>query len=231
MIPWFLYHDNAHAASWNMACDEVLLEQFQSGKISCPVLRLYEFEEPSVTIGYGMRSRALESQSLPVPIVRRFTGGGWVEHKQDLVYSLVARPVGLFKEVESSYALIHQAIQAAFLQFNLNVTLTTSEASTFYFGKPCFKTPVHSDILLEGKKIAGAAQRRFANCLLHQGSIDWSCLKERVKQNQWIEVLKLEFSKLLQSAWVPFDENPVFLDEVQQKEKDKYATLEWNMRI
>ncbi|MGH8099863.1 MAG: lipoyl protein ligase domain-containing protein, partial [Chthoniobacterales bacterium] len=35
----------------------------------------------------------------------------------------------------------------------------------------CFMNPVCADVLLDGRKIAGAAQRRTRRGLLHQGSI------------------------------------------------------------
>jgi lipoate-protein ligase A len=35
----------------------------------------------------------------------------------------------------------------------------------------CFANPVHADVMLNGRKIAGAAQRRTRRGLLQQGSI------------------------------------------------------------
>jgi lipoate-protein ligase A len=35
----------------------------------------------------------------------------------------------------------------------------------------CFMNPVRADVLIDGRKIAGAAQRRTRQGLLHQGSI------------------------------------------------------------
>ncbi len=70
----------------------------------------------------------------------------------------------------------------------------------------CFDQPVFGDLLLNGKKVAGAGQKRSHGYLLHQGSIAWnllcekqSCLTKEVFQYS----LALEFSKLLELSLQP----------------------------
>jgi lipoate-protein ligase A len=52
------------------------------------------------------------------------------------------------------------------------VELATEKAlSAQLGGNICFASPVRADVLLDGRKIAGAAQRRTRRGLLQQGSI------------------------------------------------------------
>ena len=87
-----------------MAMDQALLE-LATG----PVLRVYHWAEPSVSVGY---SHELSAVSFDGPVVRRWTGGGVVWHGGDATYSLVVpmndawastRPV-------DTYRLIHGAL-------------------------------------------------------------------------------------------------------------------------
>src|SRR2546423_1117404 len=47
----------------------------------------------------------------------------------------------------------------------------TRGATDRRYSDNCFANPVRADVLLDGRKIAGAAQRRTTRGLLHQGSI------------------------------------------------------------
>jgi lipoate-protein ligase A len=57
---------------------------------------------------------------------------------------------------------------------NADVALATQAAPKV--SNACFANPVAADVLLEGRKIAGAAQRRTRTGLLHQGSIQHATL-------------------------------------------------------
>jgi len=50
-------------------------------------------------------------------------------------------------------------------------TRTTPNAQLGGTPDACFANPVRADVLIDGRKIAGAAQRRTRQGLLHQGSI------------------------------------------------------------
>jgi lipoate-protein ligase A len=105
------------------------------------------------------------------PLVRRPTGGGIVPHDADWTYSLVL-PANHswhgFKAVES-YRQVHQWIQSAFAELNLETELA-SQARKAEAGQ-CFAGHEKFDLLWRGKKIAGAAQRRTRAGLLIQGSV------------------------------------------------------------
>ncbi|MBL8892350.1 MAG: hypothetical protein JNL67_20410 [Planctomycetaceae bacterium] len=78
--------DPPAAGCWNMAVDQALLELAQ-----VPVLRLYRWATPTLTLGYfqSLRDRRQHESSLDCPVWRRSTGGGAIVHDQELTYSLI----------------------------------------------------------------------------------------------------------------------------------------------
>ena len=162
---WF--DTEPHNATLNMAIDEALLEQ-----ATLPVLRIYRWAEPSISIGYGQKLDALAADLPPWPIVRRRTGGGAVWHGDDSTYSLIipanekwsnTRPIASYQQLHESLA---QALNAS---DHGPCRLATSEDQRA--GAACFKSPALHDIMRATTKLAGAGQRRTRHGLLHQGSL------------------------------------------------------------
>lgn len=154
-----------------MAVDEWLAET--SGP---PVLRVYRWAGAWGSIGY-FGSLAEARTGLPGPSwVRRWTGGGTVDHRRDWTYTLVA-PAGSalhgMKGAES-YRVIHEALSAALAEEGMATRLASDQEST---GEAmCFSNPVGHDLVdKSGRKLAGAGQRRTRVCLLHQGSVALPC--------------------------------------------------------
>ena len=151
---------------FNMALDQFLLQT-----ISAPLLRLYRWDAPWVSFGYfGSHSHAVALHPNR-PLVRRWTGGGLVEHGNDLTYSLIIPAAHPFASIPTaqSYPLIHKCLAQA---FGPESQLAPGDPCSRPEPSPvCFTSPVADDLLLQGKKIAGAAQRRTRQGLLHQGSI------------------------------------------------------------
>ena len=83
-MPFRLILHPAASPARNMAIDESLLRHVQS-----PVLRIYSWDQPCVSIGYFQKAQLAPTDR---PMVRRFTGGGLVEHGKDLTYTHVLPP-------------------------------------------------------------------------------------------------------------------------------------------
>ncbi len=153
-------------AALQMAVDRVLLET-----APLPVLRIYRWEKPCVTIGYfGSETEA--SLSYPgLPVIRRWTGGGTVLHGQDSPYSLIVPRSEPFSRVRSgdSYRAIHAALATVLRTSIPEVHQATAHAPKC--SNACFENPVTDDLLVGGIKVAGAGQRRTRSGLLHQGSL------------------------------------------------------------
>ena len=174
-----VYHDAAaHSAAMNMAIDETLLEY-----AAVPSIRFYRWHSPALSFGYFGRFAHVASYAGERDLVRRWTGGGIVFHGDDLTYSIVlpANDNAFSESSMSIYEKVHRVLCDA-LDGNGKRSVVagrgdpgrTADARRTAFsagGYNCFANPVRADVIVDGRKIAGAAQRRTRRGLLQQGSI------------------------------------------------------------
>jgi len=174
----------SRSAAMNMAIDEALLE-----KATVPSIRLYRWNSPALSFGYFGRFSDVASYATQRDLVRRWTGGGIVLHGDDLTYSvIIPRNDPVFAGSSMSiYENVHRALRNALAAnggrvelaaMGRNAALRRSEPQwhlrTAQRAVPtnvCFANPVSADVMVNGRKVAGAAQRRTRSGLLHQGSI------------------------------------------------------------
>jgi len=163
MSPWRLLEHGTASPARNMAVDEALLREVQA-----PVLRLYGWDVPAVSLGYFQPALLVPAGR---PFVRRYTGGGLVDHAHDITYTVVLPRAHPWMELSApeSYEQIHLGVQAALAACGIRSELTPT-ASTAE-SEACFQKPVRFDIVAVDAKLSGAAQRRTREGLLHQGSI------------------------------------------------------------
>ena len=151
----------------SMAVDEWLLG---FGK---PVLRVYRWQGEWGSLGYfGSLSAAQSSFPEINRWVRRWTGGGTVDHRSDWPYTLVIPPSDEDQRLggNDSYHAIHQALAEAIQFEGLDVKLSGGDRQTG--AASCFENPVTHDLVNgSGRKLAGAGQKRTKAGLLHQGSV------------------------------------------------------------
>jgi lipoate-protein ligase A len=83
----------------------------------------------------------------------------------------------------------------------------------------CFQKPVHGDVVLDGQKLAGGAQRRTRCGMLHQGSIAAKLSTEQLRQS-FQEMLGVEFE-----AYEISDTERALAEKLT---REKYATDAWN---
>lgn len=163
-----LWIDDAERDGYrNMAVDDWLLETARR-----PVLRIYRWEPGWGSFGYFVPQAEAAALLPGLKLVRRRTGGGIVDHRKDLTYTLVV-PSGhplADQRGGASYRFIHQALAAALSPEDPDLRLAGGAVAVR--GGDCFARPVEHDLLdHDGRKIAGAGQRRSADGLLHQGSV------------------------------------------------------------
>ncbi len=149
-----------------MAIDEVLLSD-----VTQPLLRVYRWENAAVSFGYFEKWELVRKNHPSTDLVRRWTGGGIVPHGSDLTYSLIvpARCAFTKSDANATYRAIHQ--QIAKLLRDSGQPATLASAADEKKSSACFENSVCYDILLNNRKVAGAAQRRTRHGLLHQGSV------------------------------------------------------------
>ncbi len=181
---WFFLQSPAGDAATNMATDEVLLRTAtQRGRA---LLRVYSWERPAVSIGYFQKFPATLSSRYE--IVRRPTGGGLVYHGDDTTFTVVVPPGHRLHKLTTAeaYCVIHEAVAAALTQKSEILDLKFSPPRGAY---ECFQQPVAGDVVADGCKLAGGAQRRNRDGMLHQGSI-----AARVTGAQLCQAFGVEFA-------------------------------------
>jgi lipoate-protein ligase A len=152
-----------HDGSWNMAVDQAWLEQSE-----LPVLRVYRWDEPTVTLGYAQNWSKLAASLPQWPVVRRWTGGGVVLHDNDFTYSVIVPGCHPWSQTNplDSYRLIHASLAQALADGSRLAGPEDLIENPF-----CFVAPALHDIVRGKVKVAGAGQRRGKLGLLHQGSV------------------------------------------------------------
>jgi lipoyl(octanoyl) transferase len=191
-----VYHDGAaHSAATNMAIDEALLEY-----APVPSVRFYRWHSPALSFGYFGKFTRVACYAGERDLVRRWTGGGIVFHGDDLTYSIVI-PANDNAFSESSMAIyekVHRALcdalggngKRAVVAGGGNPGGAADAIRTAFSagGYNCFANPVRADVMVDGRKIAGAAQRRTRRGLLQQGSIQGIDLENGLSERFAVEL-------------------------------------------
>jgi len=223
---WLLLNSGAGAAYFNMAFDQALLEL--APRLGRPLLRFYCWSEPAASFGYSQSYAEVARLTLLRPLVRRPSGGGLVPHDADWTYSLVFPPGHwwcAFRAMES-YRAAHEWIRDAFARLNVQTELSPC-------GRPgppaeCFVGAERFDLLWQGRKVAGAAQRRNRRGLLIQGSV----------QPPPIGLAKCDWQKAMCDAalatwranWKPCQADTVMKQRAEELVLQKYSQAEYNER-
>jgi lipoyl(octanoyl) transferase len=214
-----VFHDiDSRTAALNMAIDEVILET-----ATLPTIRFYRWAHPALSFGYFGKFADVEKEKRD--LVRRWTGGGIVFHGDDLTYSIVipASDPAFSESSMSIYEKVHAAIRDALgqnNQFEL-ADASTLNAQRSTLNGQCFANPVRADVLLNGRKIAGAAQRRTRRGLLQQGSIqDVDLAKD----------FEISFASQLSDNCAHKTPDDRLLTRAREIADQKYATAAWLRR-
>jgi lipoate-protein ligase A len=152
-----------------MSVDEALLVCADG-----PVLRLYSWDRPSISLGYRQAPPAWlpRCAGLGIPVVRRASGGGAVVHAGDLTYAVVAplSTPGVPGDLRGSYEWIREALLAGLRAAGLDVRRgRTREGSDRL--EVCFAGATGFEVEVDGRKLVGSAQRRTPWAFLQHGSI------------------------------------------------------------
>ena len=216
MISWRLLIHDAASPARNMAVDEALLREVRE-----PVLRIYEWSVPALSLGY-FQPAALAGER---PFIRRYTGGGLVDHAHDITYTIVLPRAHPWMELsaQESYCRVHLGVQAALAACGIESDLTPSAHTVE--SHACFAKPVRFDIVAAERKLSGAAQRRTREGLLHQGSI---LLPDPARNAALRDAFAQAFAARLELAMSPGDLTPAEAVRAADLERDRYATDAWN---
>lgn len=172
--PCRLLIDPPAAGDWNMAVDEVLLQRAAGGG-GC-VWRFYQWSWPTLSLGYfqDLADREQHPASHDCPVVRRASGGGAIVHDHELTYSFVVpsdHAPGFGRR--RLYDVVHESLIETLGGFGIEATLFDAETEKPACGCPflCFQRRSPGDVIVQGHKIGGSAQRRLGGAVLQHGSV------------------------------------------------------------
>jgi lipoate-protein ligase A len=178
--PWRLIRSDFRGGAENMAVDEALLEAVAQGR-SGPVLRLYRWAPPAVTLGYSQRGAEVVNleacRDLGLDVVRRSTGGRAVLHDGEVTYAVVSPqrsrvfPGGILE----NYKAIAGALLRTFEFFGLAAEMAPGRShgagGEGVQQSACFTAPSSHELVYRGCKVTGSAQKRQGSAFLQHGSI------------------------------------------------------------
>lgn len=169
-----LAHDAADGPR-NMALDEALLDAAAANP-GLAFFRTYEWTEPTLSLGYfqSIGEGEADPRFHGVPVVRRSTGGGAIWHHHEVTYALVlpvdhpaARRGGpLYHEVHAAIARVFQGLGARVERRGGSTSVGTAPRPFL-----CFTDRDPEDLVLDGSKVVGSAQRRRGSAVLQHGSV------------------------------------------------------------
>ena len=173
---WRIILDIDRDPAMNMALDTAILESVIAGDVP-PTLRFYGWTRPAVTVGFHQKPEVVLNlkavERAGIEVVIRPTGGRAVLHGDDLTYSIAIPATEVRGSgVTASYRFLSEALAEGLAEGGIDVTLARGRGSSFGPGpQPCFSSTSRYELVHQGRKLVGSAQRRMKGGLLQQGSI------------------------------------------------------------
>ena len=247
-----------------MAIDEALLLHFDP-QSSAPVLRLYGWEPAALSLGRFQKAAEMldlaEIKRRELPLVRRITGGGAIYHADELTYSIVCSPQQIppTNSIKDSFRVLTSFLLRFYRQLGLAASFAADAAGEgrTLGGRAsfCFAGTESYDILIDGRKIGGNAQRRLKQSIFQHGSVPLrlqleaglSCLQvkpERLGEQitcletlgvgqgaawlapQLIDCFQQQLGVTLEPGWLTPDEQRC----ADALLRDKYSAVSWNLQ-
>jgi len=219
----------SNSAKKNMQIDSDLLE----GLDTCtrPILHLYSWSKPTVSFGYFIDvSKYLNTDKLrakEIDFTRRPTGGGIVFHLWDYAFSfLMPRSHRLFSEnTLENYRFVNNIVLESLKGFleetGLKLIGQDINAENLIQVNFCMAHPTKYDVIMNGKKVAGASQRKTKKGYLHQGTISIGLPKQEILRDVLLQDNILDSMMKYSFAPLGSDWNFEILEQMRCKIKDQ----------
>lgn len=165
--------DGPRSGAENMRRDRELLARLETDPTADPVLRIYGWSPPAVSLGFHQNESPLDPLVLRargIEQVRRPTGGAAVLHHEEITYAVIG-PLGLDglgRGVLSIHDGIARALRAALVGLGVQARLGGSGRPTDF---ACFAAAGGHEITVDGRKLVGSALRRGRRAFLQHGSL------------------------------------------------------------
>ncbi len=210
--------DTARNPAYNMAADLFLLKSCVN--LKTVFVRFYQWSPASITIGLMQDASAILDFSAMernnVKWVRRPTGGRAVLHENDITYSCIfpATIVEMGKSIMETYRIISQCLLEGLKCIGIKC-VSCGSTNALHETKhelklPCFLAPNRNEIMVEGKKLVGSAQKRTAEAILQHGSIPLTSAYRKLPDYLKLSETQRKHQKKL------LEEKSVCIDEISQ---------------
>lgn len=169
--------------SWDLSGEENMrrdLALVATARTQPSVMRLYTWDPWCVSLGYNQNESVIDQHLLRErgwDLVRRPTGGRAVLHAEELTYC-IAVPQGEGVKPREIYQRIHEQLLEALqtlvpgLSFEESPTdLRHHYATAGAAAASCFTSSARTEIMFNGRKVVGSAQRTIDGVILQHGSI------------------------------------------------------------
>lgn len=170
----------------NMGTDREIMEEI-TAEPSYAVLRWYTWQPAAFSLGYGQKVENLFDTDLlksqKIDCCKRPTGGSVVYHSGDLSYSLTIPRDNPWEVCTGSdlYRFVNGAFVKALEELGIPASVPAETPSAQDVSPEirnlCLAFHSPGDILLNGKKLGGSAQRRLRKVWQQQGFIMFSPLE------------------------------------------------------
>ena len=177
---WDLIVDGALDGESNMAIDASLLDEVEKAGARKTVLRFYRWSGPTVSLGRNQKiDKAVDAgycRAHNIDVVHRPTGGRAVLHDDELTYAIVSNDSSAFGEtIYGNYKRVSEALCLGFNRLGIPSLLAPDtlkpQPMMSDMDAPCFLSPSRYELTVNGRKIAGSAQRRLRRSFLQHGSL------------------------------------------------------------
>ncbi|MBI3448427.1 MAG: lipoate--protein ligase family protein [Acidobacteria bacterium] len=176
---WRLIEDPPADGFRNMGVDEALLESCDAGAPGFPVLRLYGFSPPCLSIGFSQElDRAADlaaCRDAGLDVVRRPTGGRAVLHDDEITYAVIGRrgDAPFDGSLLDAYGVVAQGLLAGFARLGVRASIAEQarDGDSHRESAICFSRPSRHEIVASGAKVVGSSSARRRGAFLQHGSI------------------------------------------------------------
>jgi lipoate-protein ligase A len=181
---WSLILDDALDGADNMAIDANLLSEVENSSEPTTIVRLYRWRRPTISLGRNQKISAAVDEVFcaekGIDVVHRPTGGRAVLHDDELTYAVASNDSACFGDtIYANYKSVSEALCSGFNLLGVPAVLApeTRKASADHseMDLPCFISPSRYELMVEGRKIVGSAQRRLRRGFLQHGSMPILC--------------------------------------------------------
>ena len=184
---WKLIIDGALDGSRNMAIDAELLNEVENSETPRTIVRFYSWQTPTISLGRNQQiAKAVDidfCRASGIDIVHRPTGGRAVLHDDELTYAVISNDTGAFGDtIYGNYKRVSEALCLGYNRLGVPAILAPDTRKPppmdHDSDPPCFVSTSRYELMVDGRKIVGSAQRRIRRSFLQHGSMPITCNRE-----------------------------------------------------